>query len=609
LLRNLAGQRSAGFKTVFQTCCIADFPSAGLSTARTSLEFSTRLQAGSTAIQPVGNLRYGLRRARLDARGKPDRRNRSFRWVNSSFFPVERPPPFVPLSAMHGTAPMISAGEERFEQLRKRSGFFLGPLVFVVLLLFPFSGLTPEAHRVLAVLGLVVTFWVSEAIPLPATALLGPALCVVLGVGPAREVFRSFADPIIFIFIGSFIIAQGMLHHGVNRRIAFQILGLRAIGESPIRLLLAFGGIAGFLSMWVSNTATTAMMFPIGIAILSEMARRQSARTGKAVHFTELRYGTGLMLMAAYASSLGGLGTPVGTPPNLIGIAQIRRFLEIDIPFFHWMLMGVPAAVVMIGFLVVYFSRVCPAEEGLLKQSADWIREERAKLGPVRRGEFNVLLAFGVTVAFWVAPGIVALAAGQDDPVYVWLSRHLPESVVALLGASLLFLLPVNWREREMTMTWREAKNIDWGTILLFGGGLALGELMFSTGLAQWMGEGLAEAMNAHTTLGLVLLFTLVASFVSESASNTASATMVVPVAIAVAQAAGVNPLQPALAACLGASMGFMLPVSTPPNAIVYGSGCVPLTHMVKYGFALNVVGCATVVGIVMWWVPVIFDL
>jgi solute carrier family 13 (sodium-dependent dicarboxylate transporter), member 2/3/5 len=508
---------------------------------------------------------------------------------------------------MHGAAPTISTPEERFDQIRRRSGFFLGPAVFIVLLSLPLTGLSVEAHRVLAVLGLVVTFWVTEAIPLPATALLGPALCVVLGVGPVRDIFRSFADPIIFLFIGSFIIAEGMLHHGVNRRIAFQILGLRAIGESPARLLLAFGGIAGFLSMWLSNTATTAMMFPIGVAILSEMARRQSVVLGRAVHFTELRYGTGLMLIAAFAASVGGLGTPVGTPPNLIGIAHLRKILEIEIPFFQWMLMGVPVAVFMIAFLVVYFSRVCPAEKGLLTQSAIWIREERARLGPLRRGEINVLLAFAVTVFFWTAPGFVALTAGQQSPVYLWLTRHMPEAVAALIGASLLFLLPVNWRDREMTLTWHQAKNIDWGTVLLFGGGLALGDLMFSTGLAQWIGHGVAAALNANTTLGLVILFTIIASLVSETASNTASATMVVPVAIAVAQAAGVNPLQPALAACLGSSMGFMLPVSTPPNAIVYGSGCVPLLKMVKYGFALNVVGCAVIVLIVMWWVPVIF--
>jgi len=175
---------------------------------------------------------------------------------------------------------------------------------------------------------------------------------------------------------------------------------------------------------------------------------------------------------------------------------------------------------------------------------------------------------------------------------------------VALVGGLLLFLLPVNFRRREFTLSWNEAKGIDWGTILLFGGGLALGELMFSTGLAGWLGAGLAQKLEAHTTLGLVALFTTVAIFLSETTSNTASATMVVPVAIAVAQGSGVDPVAPALAACLGASMGFMLPVSTPPNAIVYGSGCVPLLEMVKQGVALDLVGFAVIVPVTTWLVP-----
>ena len=215
-----------------------------------------------------------------------------------------------------------------------------------------------------------------------------------------------------------------------------------------------------------------------------------------------------------------------------------------------------------------------------------------------------MLAAFGVTVLLWVVPGVMALIRGSNDPLYLWLNQHFPESIAALIGALLLFLLPVNLAEPRFTISWREAKQIDWGTILLFGGGLALGDLMFSTGLAQWIGTGLAGAMNANTTLSVTILFTVVAVLVSETTSNAASATMVVPVAIAVAQAAKVNPLQPALAACLGASLGFMLPVSTPPNAIVYGSGCIPLKKMVKYGLLLDLVGAVLIVLVVTWLMP-----
>jgi sodium-dependent dicarboxylate transporter 2/3/5 len=215
-----------------------------------------------------------------------------------------------------------------------------------------------------------------------------------------------------------------------------------------------------------------------------------------------------------------------------------------------------------------------------------------------------VLIAFGFTVVFWIFPGLVGVVAGTNSGAFLWLNAHLPESVVSLLGALLLFVLPINFRERRFTITWKDAAGIEWGTILLFGGGLALGELMFSTGLASWLGEGLAGALHAKTNLGVVALFTLIAIILSEATSNTASATMVVPVAIAVARAAGLNPVQAALAATLGSSMGFMLPVSTPPNAIVYGSGCVPLLKMVRYGFLLDAAGFFAIVAVVMWLVP-----
>ena len=498
------------------------------------------------------------------------------------------------------------AQERRFEHLRQQAGLLLAPLIFGALWFLPIGSLSPGAHHLLAILGLVVTLWISEAVPLPATALLGPVLCVVLGIGPARDVFRSFADPIILLFLGSFLLAEGMLHQGLNRRIAFQILGLPGVGGSPGRLLAAFGGITALISMWVSNTATTAMMFPIGVAILTEMARHESARLGRTVAFTELRFGTGLMLAAAFASSIGGMATPVGSPPNLVGIGLIGKSLNVHISFFQWMAIGLPISLLLVSFLILYLHRVCPADRDALGDSTQWLQGEKAKLGPLRRGERIVLLAFGTTVLLWLLPGVVGVMFGESAPVAQWLNQRFPESIAALVGALLLFILPINFRTREFALTWTEAKRIDWGTILLFGGGLALGELMFSTGLARWMGEGLALALQARTTLGLVMLFGAVAIVLSETTSNTASATMVVPVAIAVAQAAGVDPLPPALAACLAASMGFMLPVSTPPNAIVYGSGCVPLLTMARHGLVLDLVGFVVIVAVVTWLVPLV---
>jgi len=499
----------------------------------------------------------------------------------------------------------ISEREERFEQARQRSGLFIAPLVFFLIWCLPLRGLSPAAHHLFAIMGLVVTLWLTEAIPLPATALLGPALAVLLGIAPAKEIFKSFGDPIIFLFLGSFLLAEAMMAQGLNRRIAFSILSLKAVAQNPRRLLLAFGSITGFISMWVSNTATTAMMFPIAIAILSEMASQASVQSGKTVRFQDLPFSTGLMLMTAFAASIGGYGTPVGTPPNLIGIGMINKNLQVQITFFQWMAFCIPLTLVLLSFLVWHLNRTCGRGETVGPAIDEWLRAEKSKLGPLTRGQTNVLIAFGLTVAFWIIPGLVGVIAGTDSRAFLWLNSHLPESVVSLLGALLLFVLPINFRERRFTLTWQEAAGIEWGTILLFGGGLALGELMFSTGLASWLGEGLAGALHAKTNLGVIALFTLVAIILSEATSNTASATMVVPVAIAVAQAAGVNPVQAALAATLGSSMGFMLPVSTPPNAIVYGSGCVPLLKMVKYGFLLDVAGFVAIVAVVNWLVPV----
>jgi sodium-dependent dicarboxylate transporter 2/3/5 len=505
---------------------------------------------------------------------------------------------------MNELAAVLSDREERFEQLRRKAGLFLAPVVLLALWFMPLRGLNEAAHHLLAVLGAVVTLWITEAVPLPVTALLGPVLCVMTGIGDAKAVFRSFADPILFLYLGSFLIAEAILHHGLNRRIAFHVLGWRAVGESPGRLLAAFAGLTGAISMWISNTATTAMMFPIAVAILAEMARRQSENTGRQVHFTQVKLGTSLMLVTAFAASIGGLGTPVGTPPNLVGLGLIEQHLGLKISFFQWMCFGTPLAVVLLLFLAFHLHRSCPDEPGLLAQSGDWMIAEKARLGPLRRSEKNVLLVFGLTVLLWLMPGFLALVLGREHPSAAWMNQRLPEAIVALAGGLLLFFLPVNFRRHEFTLSWNEAKRIDWGTILLFGGGLALGELMFSTGLARWLGEGLAHALQAHSRLGLVMLFTAVAIVLSETTSNLAAATMVVPVAIAVAQAAGVDPLPPAIAACLGASMGFMLPVSTPPNAIVYGSGCVPLIKMMRHGLVLDLVGFLAIVPVATWLVP-----
>jgi sodium-dependent dicarboxylate transporter 2/3/5 len=489
----------------------------------------------------------------------------------------------------------LSPAELAFERRRRTAGLFIGPLLFLLLLLFPVHVPDPRAARLAAILAWVLTWWMTEAVPIPLTSLLGPALAVVFGVGGPTEMFAPFGDPIIFLFLGSFVIAEAMFSHGLDRRLAYGILSRRWVGSSTGRILLAFALITAGLSMWLSNTACTAMMYPIAMSVLVALSHLLERSQGRAVDFTRLRYGTALMLVTAYASSIGGIGTPIGTPPNLIAIGQLDTLAGIRIPFFQWMLIGTPVMLVMLVVLLVYMRRALPPEVREIAGSRELILAERAALGPLGRGERNVLIAFALTVFLWVLPGILALLSGTASPLYLKVQRALPEGVVALLGAALLFVLPVNWRERRFTMTWNRAVRVDWGTLMLFGGGLALGAAMFRTGLARAVGDALVRLTGAHSLVAITFLFCFVAIVLTETTSNTAAATMVCPLAIAAAQAAGVSPVAPTVAVALGASMAFMLPVSTPPNAIVYGSGCVPITAMLRHGALLDLASCLLV--------------
>ena len=491
----------------------------------------------------------------------------------------------------------LSAAEERFDRVRRKLGWYLAPAVLAVLWLQPVPGLSDPAARLLAIVGMTLTLWITEAIPLAATALLAPALCVAAGLGSARDVFRPFSDPVVFLFIGSFLMGEAMLKHGLNRRFAFGLLTLPWVTASPSRLYLAFAGITAVISMWVSNAAATAMMLPIALSILSELGLRQGARD-----FRATPYAAGLILITAFAASVGGLATPVGTPPNLIGIGAVERLLGYKITFFEWMQLGLPVAVVLTIFLIWRFSRRCPFPALSLADNRRLLDSELSKLGPWTRGQKNVIGVFIGAVALWMLPGVIAVCAekGSASPAFLWLNARVPESIVGLLAASVLFILPADKKRERFTLEWRDAAGIDWGTILLFAGGMSLGELMFSTGLAHWIGAGLAGVFQSHSVIGLTLLFTAIGIFVSETTTNTASATMVVPIAIAVAQAAGVDPLKPALAACLGCSMGFLLPVSTGPNAMAYGTRCVPLRAMMRHGIWLDLAGWLVIVATVL---------
>ncbi len=499
----------------------------------------------------------------------------------------------MPVANQSLTLQSDSSWQQSFDRARRRLGMFLGPLVLVGVYWAAADRLDPRAQRLAAVLAAVVVFWICEVLPLAVTAMLGACGCVLLDVAPAKQVFAPFADPIMFLFIGSFMMARAIFEHGLDRRLALSVLASRWVGGRPSRVLLVFGAVAVTISAWISNTATTAMMLAIALSILK--LALADPRTGKPG--IDPRWATGLLLMTSFAASIGGLATPIGTPPNLIGLGFIGQQLNREIPFFRWMMLGVPVVAVLYLVLYTYLNWCCPAGQTQIAGGAAQLARQRSELGPWTPGQRSTAAAFSVMVALWIVPGLVALVAGEQSGAYAWCRGRIPEGVAALLGAALLFVLPGG--QGRPALTWPQAAEIDWGVVLLYGGGFSLGVLSEETGLADAMGRALAHLVAGQGSLGLLIAATCVATLLSELTSNTASAVIVVPLAIATARATGHDPLEPALAATMAASLGFMMPVSTPCNAIVYGSGYIRLGQMMRYGLLLDLAGIVTVVVLV----------
>jgi sodium-dependent dicarboxylate transporter 2/3/5 len=467
---------------------------------------------------------------------------------------------------------------------RRAARVAAGPLLFVAILAAPLPGLGPEAHRLLAVFAWTAAYWVTETLPLPVTALLSSTLCIVLGIAPARVVLAAYGDPIVFLFIGSFVLAEATRTTGLDRRFAFAVLERPWASRTSGRLLLSVGVVSCFLSLWLSNTATTALMLPVGVGLLRAIGQDDRA--------ADSRFATGLLLMLTWASSVA-VGLPIGSPPNLIALAMVRDFTGHRFTFFDWASVAMPLTVAMLALCWLILRRAYGVSRDELDVAA-YAAAERARLGPWTGAQRAVLGVFLLAGTLWMLPGGMAMLAGGEAGVTRLLEARLPESVVGLLAAILLFVLPAERRPWQPVLAWRDAARIDWGTILLFGGSLALGRLMFETRLAEVLGGAMlrlaAGDLWTITALAIVLGIAL-----SEISSNTAAASTLVPLVIAVAGSAGVSPIPPAMGAALGASFGFMLPVSTPPNAIVYGSRLVPLRAMIRSGIVLDVAGAVLI--------------
>ena len=496
-------------------------------------------------------------------------------------------------------SPAVTEGagnDSKFERRRRMAGAVFGPICALLVWITPISGLSPEAHRLLAIMTLVALWWITEPIPIPVTSLVGPTLCVVFGIVKMKEAFAAFANPMIFLFMGGFIIAKAMTVNGLDKRIAYGIMSMKWVGDSPRRIFLAIGLACMLCSGWISNTATAAMMFPIALGLL-EAIREMMAQNGKEINLRTYKYATGLMLMTAYACSIGGVLTPIGTPPNIIMLGFLDELAGIHISFFQWMVWGFVAMVCyfVIAYLVLW--RMFPADIEHIEGARELIAERVKALGKWTTAQRNTFIAFMVAVVLWVTPGILNIIYGSGSEILKTYNAIFPEAIAAMIGALLLFFLPADKSYRRMTLKWRDAvAGVEWGTLLLFGGGFAMGGMMYSTGLSAWSGEQIIAMLGGSPSeLVFVAVFCVMALLLSELTSHTAATNMIGPLAIGAAVSAGFSPIPVAVGVALSSSLGFMLPVSTPPNAIVYASGYVPITKMIKTGVYIDFIGIAIV--------------
>ena len=490
----------------------------------------------------------------------------------------------------------IKEAERAFDRKRRTIGLFGAPLLAILVFMTPIEGITLAAHKLLAIMVLVALWWITEPVPIPVTSLIGPTLAVMTGVVSASTAFASFANPMILLFMGGFILAKAMMSHQLDKRFAYWLLSRSWVGSNPKRIFLAIGLAAALCSGWVSNTATAAMMFPICLGLLNSI-KEMFAASGREIDLSDYKYATGLMLMTAYACSIGGVLTPIGTPPNLIMLGFLDQMCDIHISFFEWMLWGAIAMVVYFIVAYVVLSRMFPADVDRIEGAEEFIRQRIDELGNWTRAQKNTLFAFMAAVVLWVTPGFLSMGYGSDSPILKMYDLLFPEAVAAMAGALLLFLLPVKFSERKFTLTWKEAmEGIEWGTLILFGGGLAMGGMMYKTGLSHWVGDLIVDNMGGEPSqFAMVAVFSVMALLLSELTSHTASTNMIGPLAITAAVSAGMSPIPVCVGIALASSLGFMLPVSTPPNAIVYASGYIPITTMIRAGICIDFIGIACV--------------
>jgi len=497
------------------------------------------------------------------------------------------------------------------EGIHKNVGLVLGIVFFVTLLNVHF-GADPRIHRMAAIAALMATWWITEAIPLAATSLMPLVLMPFLKIVEPEKVAQSYMNDYIFLFMGGFTIALAMERWNLHRRLAMHTI--RLVGDQPRQLILGFMIATAFISMWISNTATAMMMMPIALSVVLLAEEREKNENNERQERFAARFGLVLMLSVAYAASIGGMGTLVGTPPNVIFASRFRAEFPgaPEIAFTRWMLIAFPFAVVFLLISWVLLTFVLhPLRGGRFLGGREAIRREMAQLGPITRTEVCVLIVFLCAAFLWVfragiqignvtIPGwgnILGLIGGKTS----WVS----DGTVGMLAGLSLFFIPSGQKKGERLVDWKTVERLPWDVLFLFGGGFALADGFVASGLSDWVGQQ-CRSFGQLPIPGQIFAVSGVTTFLSELASNTATANMVLPILAGVARAIEVNPLMLMFPATIAASFGFMLPVATPPNAIVFGTGYVPMGAMVRTGFLLDFIGMFLLV-LFMYFVAIPF--
>ncbi len=476
--------------------------------------------------------------------------------------------------------------------MRQRIGLAFGPAAFILILVMPLAdGMSPAARKVAAVAALMAIWWITEAAPLAATALLPIALFPAMGIMKASEATAPYANHLIFLFLGGFFIAVTIEKWNLHKRIA--LFTIRLIGTGTDRIILGFMIATAFLSMWISNTATAMMMVPIGMAVIRQVTSSDLYGDENCVTAPRVApgFGPALMLSIAYSASIGGVATLIGTPPNVIFAGFIESTFDRSVSFLSWMAVGLPLAVVMLAFTWLYLTRFAfRLGSGELPGGTACIEEKSRELGPVSPAEKKILAVFFVVAAAWILRGFFKVGMIAD-------------STIAIIGALLLFLIPADMKSGEFLLDWKTASKVPWDVIILFGGGLSLAAGFRVSGLDEWIGSSITilDGANYMVLISAVALMTI---FLTEVTSNTATAAMLIPVVSGVAISMSIHPYGPVVAVCIAASYAFMLPVATPPNAVVFGSRQVTIIQMARAGLILNIFGWLLITLVVALLLP-----